>query len=138
MQGDTAGYALKNKWVDEIASHFVIEDTMTKIFGYNKQGTSFNAISMYDYNLTAPPERDNQIAVICVNGSIVGGPDISGSIGGDTIAHKIHNAPFNPKVKAIVLRVNSPGGSVNASELIRLELIAVRNSGKPVVVSMGG
>ncbi|URJ27867.1 signal peptide peptidase SppA [Candidatus Blochmanniella camponoti] len=138
MQGDTAAYALKNKWIDEIASHFVIENTMKEIFGSNKQGTSFNAISMYDYNLIAPTKQDNQIAIICINGPIVDGPDIPGSIGGDTIAHKIRSARFDPKIKAIVLRVNSPGGSVNASELIRLELIAVRDSGKPVVVSMGG
>nr|WP_320411725.1 signal peptide peptidase SppA [Blochmannia endosymbiont of Camponotus modoc] len=137
MQGDTAAYALKNKWIDEIASHFVIENTMKEIFGSNKQGTSFNAISMYDYNLVAPTKQDNQIAIICINGPIVDGPDIPGSIGGDTIAHKIRSARFDPKIKAIVLRVNSPGGSVNASELIRLELIAFRDSGKPVVVSMG-
>lgn len=138
IQGDTAAYALKNKWIDEIASHCVIEDTMQKIFGSNKQGTSLNAISMYDYNLTAPIKQNNQIAIICVNGPIIDGPDIPGSIGGDTIAHKIRSARFNPKVKAVILRVNSPGGSVNASELIRSELTAIRDSGKPVVVSMGG
>ncbi|WP_331828143.1 signal peptide peptidase SppA [Candidatus Blochmannia sp. SNP] len=138
IQGDTAAYALKKKWIDEIASHCVIEDTMQKIFGSNKQGTSFNAISMYDYNLIAPIQQKDEIAIICVNGPIVDGPDIPGSIGGDTIAHKIRSARFNSKVKAVILRVNSPGGSVNASELIRSELIAVRNSGKPVVVSMGG
>ncbi len=138
MQGDTAAYALKNKWIDEIASHFFIENTMKKIFGSNKEGTSFNAISMYDYNVITPIEKNNQIAIICVNGPIVDGPDIPGAIGGDTIANKIRSARFNPKVKAIVLRVNSPGGSVNAAELIRLELIAIRNAGKPVVVSMGG
>ncbi|URJ28442.1 signal peptide peptidase SppA [Candidatus Blochmannia vicinus] len=137
IQGDTAAYALKNKWIDEIASHCVIEDTMQKIFGSNKQGTALNAISMYDYNLVAPIKQNNQIAIICVNGPIVDGPDIPGSIGGDTIAHKIRSARLNPKVKAVILRVNSPGGSVNASELIRSELIAIRNSGKPVVVSMG-
>ncbi|WP_420022265.1 signal peptide peptidase SppA [Blochmannia endosymbiont of Camponotus sp. C-046] len=138
MKGDTAAYALKNKWIDEVASHFVIENTMKKIFGSNKQGTSFNAISMYDYNLIAPTKQDNQIAIICVNGPIVDGPNIPGSIGGDTIAHKIRSARFDPKIKAIVLRVNSPGGSVNASELIRLELTTTRDSGKPVIVSMGG
>ncbi|WHL25248.1 MAG: signal peptide peptidase SppA [Candidatus Blochmannia vicinus] len=138
IKGDTAAYALKKKWIDEIASHSVIEDTMQKIFGSNKQSASFNAISMYDYNLTVPIKQNNEIAIICVNGPIVDGPDIPGSIGGDTIAHKIKSARFNSKVKAVILRVNSPGGSVNASELIRSELIAVRNSGKPVVVSMGG
>lgn len=140
MQGDTANYALQNKWVDEIASNSTIEDTMKTIFGNNSNNNSFNAISMYDYNLTTPTiQNDNQIAIICINGSIIDGEDISGSIGSDTIIHKIRNARFDPKIKAIILRINSPGGSVNASELIRSELITTRkNTKKPIIVSMGG
>lgn len=59
-------------------------------------------------------------------------------MGGDTTASQIRDARLDPKVKAIVLRVNSPGGSVSASEVIRAELAAARAAGKPVVVSMGG
>jgi protease-4 len=59
-------------------------------------------------------------------------------VGGDTTASQIRDARLDPKVKAIVLRVNSPGGSVSASEVIRAELAAARAAGKPVVVSMGG
>ncbi len=54
------------------------------------------------------------------------------------LRHKYRDARLDPKVKAIVLRVNSPGGSVTASEVIRAELAAARAAGKPVVVSMGG
>lgn len=140
LQGDTANYALQNKWIDEIAPNFIIEDIMKKKFGTNIQNTSFNSISMYDYDIKMSPKKqqDNQIAVICINGSITDGLDTSGSTGSDTIIYKIRDARFNPNIKAIILRVNSPGGSVNASELIRSELIATRNFGKPIVVSMGG
>ncbi|MGV2470235.1 signal peptide peptidase SppA, partial [Bacillus subtilis] len=57
---------------------------------------------------------------------------------GETIAAQIRDARLNDDIKAIVLRVNSPGGSVSASDLIRNELAAAKASGKPVVVSMGG
>ncbi|ADV33826.1 signal peptide peptidase SppA [Candidatus Blochmanniella vafra str. BVAF] len=140
MQGDTAYYALQKKWVDEISSYSDIENTMKKTFGTNKNNTSFNSISIYDYNLKPPitKNNNNQIAIICIQGTIIhGNNDIAGSTGGDTIVRKIRNARFNPKIKAIILRVNSPGGSVHASELIRQEIIATRNSGKPIIVSMG-
>ena len=66
------------------------------------------------------------------------GEETQGNVGGDTTAAQIRDARLDPKVKAIVLRVNSPGGSVTASEVIRAELAAARAAGKPVVVSMGG
>lgn len=141
MSGDTAMYALQKKWVDQVSSYFLIENEMKKIFGINTEGTSFKSISMYDYALklnSTLTTTDNQIAVICIQGAIVDGMhNISGSVGGDVIVNKIRNARFDPKVKAIVIRINSPGGSVTASELIRLEILAAKNSGKPVVVSMG-
>lgn len=137
-QGDTANYALQNKWVDEVAPNLVIENNMKKIFGNNIKNTSFNAISIYDYNILTPPQKDKQIAVICINGPIIDGWDTSRSVGSDTIIYKIRNARFDPKIKAIILRINSPGGSANAAESIRSELIAVRQSGKPIIVSMGG
>lgn len=66
------------------------------------------------------------------------GEETPGNVGGDTTAAQIRDARLDPKVKAIVLRVNSPGGSVSASEMIREELAAAKAAGKPVVVSMGG
>lgn len=141
MHGDTAKYALYNNWIDEIASNFSIEHTMKKKFGNKTPNSNFNSISMYDYNPTKISHtihNNNQIAIICINGSIIDGTDTLHSVGGDTIIHKIRNARTDPNIKALILRINSPGGSVNASELIRSELIATKKSGKPIVVSMGG
>ncbi len=65
-------------------------------------------------------------------------PQTAGIAGGDTIAAQIRDARLDDNIKAIVLRVNSPGGSVSASDLIRSELASAHAAGKPVVVSMGG
>ncbi|MBC3381786.1 signal peptide peptidase SppA [Serratia fonticola] len=136
--GDTAQFALNSKLVDELASRTAIETQLVKTFGWDKQSNDFNAVSIYDYQPQPSPDQGGEIAVIFVNGAIMDGPQTPGSVGGDTTASQLRQARLDPKIKAVILRVNSPGGSVSASEVIRSELAAVRAAGKPVVVSMGG
>ncbi|MGZ0749964.1 signal peptide peptidase SppA [Kluyvera sichuanensis] len=136
--GDTAKYALDNKLVDALGSSADIEKAMTKAFGWSKADNNYRAVSMYDYVVKTPPDTGSSIAVIFANGAIMDGEETPGNVGGDTTASQIRDARLDPKVKAIVLRVNSPGGSVSASEVIREELAAAKAAGKPVVVSMGG
>ncbi|EHL3823234.1 signal peptide peptidase SppA [Salmonella enterica subsp. enterica serovar Newport] len=136
--GDTAKYALDHKLVDALASSADVEKALTKQFGWSKTENNYRAISYYDYSLKTPADTGGIIAVIFANGAIMDGEETPGNVGGDTTASQIRDARLDPKVKAIVLRVNSPGGSVNASEVIRAELAAARAAGKPVVVSMGG
>ncbi|END1882772.1 signal peptide peptidase SppA [Escherichia albertii] len=136
--GDTAKYALDNKLVDALASSAEIEKALTKEFGWSKADKNYRAISYYDYALKTPADTGDSIGVVFANGAIMDGEETQGNVGGDTTAAQIRDARLNPKVKAIVLRVNSPGGSVTASEVIRSELAAARAAGKPVVVSMGG
>ncbi|MBC3250406.1 MAG: signal peptide peptidase SppA [Pseudomonadota bacterium] len=136
--GDTAQFALNSKLVDELASRTAIETQLVKTFGWDKQSNNFNAVSIYDYQPQPSPDQGGEIAVIFVNGAIMDGPQTPGSVGGDTTASQLRQARLDPKIKAVILRVNSPGGSVSASEVIRSELAAVRAAGKPVVVSMGG
>ncbi|EED8509962.1 signal peptide peptidase SppA [Salmonella enterica subsp. enterica serovar Oslo] len=138
MGGDTAKYALDHKLVDALASSADVEKALTKQFGWSKTENNYRAISYYDYSLKTPADTGGTIAVIFANGAIMDGEETPGNVGGDTTASQIRDARLDPKVKAIVLRVNSPGGSVNASEVIRAELAAARAAGKPVVVSMGG
>ncbi|QDX30156.1 signal peptide peptidase SppA [Dickeya poaceiphila] len=138
MGGDTARYALENKLVDEVASRSVIEQSFIKAFGWDAKNKNFNFTSIYDYAPKPPATSANEIAVVFANGTIVDGKETPGYVGGDTTAAQIRDARLDPKIKAIILRVNSPGGSVTASELIRSELMAARQAGKPVVVSMGG
>ncbi|EHU0582902.1 signal peptide peptidase SppA [Salmonella enterica] len=136
--GDTAKYALDHKLVDALASSADVEKALTKQFGWSKTENNYRAISYYDYSLKTPADTGGTIAVIFANGAIMDGEETPGNVGGDTTVSQIRDARLDPKVKAIVLRVNSPGGSVNASEVIRAELAAARAAGKPVVVSMGG
>ncbi|ECB7846339.1 signal peptide peptidase SppA [Salmonella enterica subsp. enterica serovar Thompson] len=136
--GDTAKYALDHKLVDALASSADVEKALTKQFGWSKTENNYRAISYYDYSLKTPADTGGTIAVIFANGAIMDGEETPGNVGGDTTASQIRDARLDPKVKAIVLRVNSPGGSVKASEVIRAELAAARAAGKPVVVSMGG
>lgn len=136
--GDTAKYALDNKLVDALASSAEVEKLLTKQFGWSKTEKNYSAVSYYDYTLKTPADTGDSIGVVFANGAIMDGEETPGNVGGDTTAAQIREARLDPKVKAIVLRVNSPGGSVSASEVIRAELAAAKAAGKPVVVSMGG
>ncbi|QKN82296.1 signal peptide peptidase SppA [Scandinavium goeteborgense] len=138
VDGDTAQYALDNKLVDVLASNAEVEKVLSKQFGWSKADNNYRAVSYYDYSLKTPADKGASVAVIFANGAIIDGEETPGNVGGDTTASQIRDARLDPKVKAIVLRVNSPGGSVSASEVIRSELAAARAAGKPVVVSMGG
>nr|WP_318380687.1 signal peptide peptidase SppA [uncultured Enterobacter sp.] len=136
--GDTAKYALDHKLVDQLASSAEVEKALSKQFGWSDADKNYSAISYYDYALKKQSENGDSVAVIFANGAIMDGEETPGNVGGDTTASQIRDARLDPKVKAIVLRVNSPGGSVSASEVIRAELAAAKAAGKPVVVSMGG
>ena len=138
LKGDFAQYALDNKLVDELAPSAQVDQALIKKFGWNKENKDFSYTSIYDYSVKPASSEGGAIAVIFVNGAIMDGPETAGQAGGDTTVAQIRDARLDPTVKAIILRVNSPGGSVSASELIRGELLAAREAGKPIVVSMGG
>ncbi|WP_350306094.1 signal peptide peptidase SppA [Photorhabdus viridis] len=139
--GDNAQYALKRKLIDYVAPRNIIESEMTKAFGWDEKNRHFNAISIYDYApqlLANKSSSKGNIAVIIAQGAIVDGQQVPGMVGGDTTAAQIRQARLDNNIKAVILRVNSPGGSVSASDVIRTELAALRAANKPVVVSMGG
>lgn len=138
LAGDTAKYALNNRLVDELAPGAAVDKVLIKQFGWNKENKDFSYTSIYNYPVKKAPQKGDDIAVIFASGAIMDGQETPGQVGGDTTAQQIRDARLDPKVKAIVLRVNSPGGSVTASEVIRQELAATRAAGKPIVVSMGG
>jgi len=138
VQGDTAKYALNNKLVDALSSRAAADQALAKTFGWDKANNDYRYVSIYDYRLKQLAQQKGNIAVILASGAIMDGEESAGNVGGDTTAAQIREARLDPAVKAIVLRVNSPGGSVTASEAIREELAAAHEAGKPVVVSMGG
>ncbi|MFT8229744.1 MAG: signal peptide peptidase SppA [Enterobacterales bacterium] len=154
VHGDTSKLALMNKLVDEVKSESAIERDMISIFGKNPFTSSFNKIDMDTYNVSQYAMFlrqhkfhiinrinyvNNEIAVISINGKIIdGNQNFQDLVSGDTIVNQIKQANLNKRVKSIILRVNSPGGSLSASEKIRLALKdSVNIYKKPVVVSMG-
>ncbi|OKP03231.1 signal peptide peptidase SppA [Xenorhabdus eapokensis] len=143
--GDASLYAYQNKLVDYIEPRSAVEKKMQEKFGWNKEQKHFNYISIYDYIGQKPIQDTNNkgnIAVIVAEGAILEGKQSSGIAGSDTIVEQLRAAHHNSNIKAIVLRVNSPGGSISASEIIRNELVAIRDdktgNAKPIVVSMSG
>ncbi|MBL4900776.1 MAG: signal peptide peptidase SppA [Colwellia sp.] len=138
-----ANYALTNNWVDQLKTRAQMRSDLIDIVGKNKKGDSYKHIGFKDY-LAATSSiiplhtgSTNKVAVIVAKGTILNGTQKPGTIGGDSTAKLLRQARTNDKVKAVVLRVDSPGGSAFASEIIRQEVELLKAAGKPVVASMG-
>lgn len=140
-QGDDARYALKQHWVTDILTQNEIQQILVQHFGKDAEG-SYNRIDFFDYVSQLPDRFEkaglHRIAVINVEGAIMPGESDDTTAGSDTIVAQLKKARQDEKVKGVILRVNSPGGSAMASELIRQEVENIQNAGKPVVTSMGG
>ena len=142
LKGDSTRYAQKRGLVTHLTTRFDLEKKLTALFGKNADGEA-NLVTFDDY-LTQFPDRltpqdnsPNKIAVVNVEGTIIDGESDEENVGGDTIARLLRKAYDDKAVKAVILRVNSPGGSAFASEIIRQEAENLQKIGKPVIVSMG-
>jgi protease-4 len=141
--GDTAELALQYGLVDGLKTRDEVQDELMRLVGPGEDPTTFKQVSLEDYLAVVKPlERKTdpdkkKIAVIVAEGVILDGNQPTGKIGGDSMSDLIRQARNDENVKALVLRIDSPGGSAFASELIRRELELNRKAGKPVIVSMG-
>jgi len=141
VKGDTAQLALQSGLVDKIASNDQMEAAVSKVVGTYRH--SFRQIDFREYLQAldaAVPNRDissHEVGVIVAEGDIKDGDQPPGSIGGDSTSELIRKARYDRDIKAIVLRVNSPGGSAFASDLILRQVELAKQAGKPVIVSMG-
>ena len=140
--GDLAKLALDEHFVDALATRAQLIHELRAYAAPGQDGHGFRAVSFGDYLARVQRERridDNrpEIAVVVAEGDIISGPQKPGTIGGAETARLIRQAREDKDVKAIVLRVNSPGGAVYPAELIRREVQLTRAAGKPVVASMG-
>jgi protease-4 len=127
--------------VDKLLSRIEQREYLLELFGESESGDSFNQISGGSYFQLLQSEKDakdseNRIAVVVARGTIVDGEQPPGLIGGDSTSRIIKDAHEDENVKAIVLRVDSGGGGVFASEIIRQELIKAKEKGIKVVASM--
>ncbi|NIJ39222.1 protease-4 [Sphingopyxis panaciterrae] len=125
--------------IDKIGGRMAFDSRVAEISGAqdDSQPWTYNAIPLENWVAANPPqESGSRIAVVPIVGEIVDGEASNGSAGGETIAQHILDAAADSSVKAIVLRVDSPGGSVLASEQIRQATLAAKAKKLPVVVSM--
>ncbi len=142
--GNAAHVALEAGLVSGMKTQLEVEKRLSALVGEDKSTGSFRAVSVADYLGYAQAQRKLRasgkphVGVVVASGEILDGDQPPGTIGGDSTARLIRQARLDSDIKALVLRVDSPGGSVTASEEIYRELKALRTAGKPVVVSMSG
>lgn len=140
--GDTARLALNYDLVDELKTRKAVRQYLRKLTGEG-ENNSINSISLHNYlgylepTFNGSDQKESQVALIIAQGTIAPGESSPGVIGADTVSKLLRRAAENDAIKAVVLRVNSGGGSAFASELIRQEIRSLKQSGKPVLVSMG-
>jgi protease IV len=139
---NAAGVAVNLGLVDDLLTRQQLRDRIATFAGRDKKDPSgYRAAAMYDYVaqmrlLDGAPAEASKIAVVVASGDILDGYQSPGTIGGESTASLLAKARLDDNVKAVVLRVDSPGGSSFASEIIRHEVLALRAAGKPVVASM--
>ncbi len=139
VNGDPGKFVLAEKLVDGLKTRDEVEALLEKRGAKDEKALRRIGLGAYVAQLPAKlPKPDGQVGVIVAEGEIVDGSAGPGRIGGESMSKLIRQAREDDKIKAVVLRVNSPGGSAFASELVRRELELTRAVGKPVVVSMGG
>lgn len=138
--GDAGKAALDAGLADRLATRIEQRAHIAGLVGNGEKTQSFNGIGYENYLRAVAPDDASggaKIGVVVAAGMIVDGEAPRGTIGGDTVARLIRRARQDDDVKAVVLRVDSGGGSAFASEIIRQELIEAKRAGKPVIASMG-
>jgi protease-4 len=142
VSGDMAKMALQRGLVTALKTRRQIADELKGLVGEDSNNHSFNAIGMPQYlaairaKHVLKSKSDAKVGIVVASGEIFDGHQSPGAIGGESTSNLLREARYDNAVKAVVLRVDSPGGSEFASEKILREVQALRKAGKPVVVSM--
>src|SRR5450432_3391185 len=142
VNGDAAKLALQRGLVTALKSRRQMADELKVLVGEDEDTHSFNSIAMNQYLASTRAKHvlksrsEPKVGIVVAAGEILDGHQPPGTIGGDSTADLLRQARYDNAVKAVVLRVDSPGGSMFASEQILREVQNLRKAGKPVVVSM--
>jgi protease-4 len=142
VNGDAAKLAMQRGLVTALKSRRQLADELKNLVGEDPDTHSFNSIGMNQYLAAIRAKRvlksksDAKVGIVVASGMILDGRQPPGRIGGESTGDLLRQARYDRTVKAVVLRVDSPGGSMFASEQILREVQALRKAGKPVVVSM--
>jgi protease IV len=140
--GDLAGVAAERGLVTELKTRRQLEQRLMSIVGEDESTHSYRDIRFEDYLVAVGPGETlrklgaKKIAVVVASGEILDGTQPAGVIGGDSLAQLLRATQYDDDVAAVVLRIDSPGGSVFASEIVRREVEALQAAGKPVIASM--
>ncbi len=140
--GNAPHVALEAGLITGIKSRLQVEKRISELVGEDDETGSFKSVAEQDYvrlaraQMKLRADGKSRVGVIVAAGEILDGDQPSGTIGGDSTARLIRQARLDKDIRAVVLRVDSPGGSVQASEEIYRELVALRAAGKAVIVSM--
>ncbi|MEZ5461109.1 signal peptide peptidase SppA [Dokdonella sp.] len=140
-RGDLARMALERGLVDKLATRSQARELLIALGEPDEEGESFRQVHWTQYLAMqigeALPDVRPQVGVVVAQGDIVQGEQAQGMVGAKTAARLLRQAREDDEIKAVVLRVDSPGGDAYASEIIRREVELIKDAGKPVVVSMG-
>lgn len=140
--GSFAQYALENKWVDALKTREDVLNELTALVGEDDTRRGYTHVNFNNYlHIINPPlpvidNGTEKVGIVVAKGSILNGTRKSGDIGGDSTARLLRQARLDDSIKAVVLQVDSPGGSAFASEIIRQEVLNLKQAGKPVIASM--
>lgn len=138
--GDGATLSVSAGLVDQLASRGVIHHELIEQLGRSSEGEFYNGVGVRSYladiNRVKVP-APNKVGLLVAAGNIVDGRQPDGTIGSDTFLEMLRGVRDDDSIKALVIRIDSGGGSAFASEVIRAEIDAVRTQGKPVYISMG-
>lgn len=142
VQGDLSKLALDEKLVDGLKTAQEFDDALIEQGALDDDAASYRQIDLTGYlshlrRQHLGSDKRSQVAVVVAQGDIVGGEQAPGMVGGESTSALVRQAREDDAVKALVLRVDSPGGGVFPSEQIRREVELTRAAGKPVIVSMG-
>ena len=140
VNGNSAQLALNEKLVDKLLSRKALDDLLIGKFGKSADGYFYNGVGIHSYladtRLHKSP-KDEQVGLIVASGTIEDGHRPEGTIGSESFVDLLRGVTENDSIKALVIRVDSGGGSAFASEIIRTEIDAIRAKNIPVFISMG-
>jgi protease-4 len=141
QRGDLAAVALEKKLVTDLKSRREFEEEVTAMVGEDEKEHTYRGIPHWSYLAAVRPSKalhmeGDHVGVIVASGEILDGEQPPGTVGSDSLARLLRDALHDDAVKAVVLRIDSPGGSMFASEVIRREIDALRAAKKPVIASM--
>ena len=141
VDGDFAKFALELGLVDRLVSRPEAHLALAGMGAAGSGSEGFRQVSFENYlaltEMQHRPDSTRKIAIVIAEGDIVRGTQPHGLVGAVTLSEELRSVADDSRVEAVVLRINSPGGDVFASEKIRREVQALKESGKTVVVSMG-